>query len=113
METTIQKYLPTYARTACNLLEGLKAVRSFSRPLPLHCLAKSLKSTHVHWVVGKCRTFRNDNALSKLSHLSTSQCACADFGDFAKQRNGGGSREKDLLVALLPNFNLMLLHEYF
>jgi hypothetical protein len=45
-------------------------------------------------MVGKCRTFRNDN---KLSHLPTTQCACADFGDFAKQRNGGGGggREKD------------------
>jgi hypothetical protein len=50
----------------------------------------------VHWVVSKCRTFRNDNALSKLSHLPTTQCAFADFGDLAKQRNGGGGREKDL-----------------
>jgi hypothetical protein len=24
------------------------------------------------------------------------QCACAEFEDFAKQRNGGGGREKDL-----------------
>jgi hypothetical protein len=31
------------------------------------------------------------------SHLPTTQCACADFGDFAKQRNGCGGREKDLL----------------
>jgi hypothetical protein len=29
-------------------------------------------------------------------HLPTTQCACADFGDFAKQRNGDSSREKDL-----------------
>jgi hypothetical protein len=34
----------------------------------LHCLAKSTKFAHAHWVVGKCRTFRNDNAFSKLSH---------------------------------------------
>jgi hypothetical protein len=27
------------------------------------------------------------------SHLPTTQCACADF---TTQRNGGGSREKDL-----------------
>jgi hypothetical protein len=27
-------------------------------------------------------------------HLPTTQCACADFGDFAKQRNGSGGREK-------------------
>jgi hypothetical protein len=30
-------------------------------------------------------------------HLPTTQCACADFWDFAKQRNGSGGREKDLL----------------
>jgi hypothetical protein len=30
------------------------------------------------------------------SHLPTTQCACADFVDFATQRNGGGGREKDL-----------------
>jgi hypothetical protein len=31
-------------------------------------------------------------------HLPTTQCACAEFEDFAKQRNnGGGRREKDLL----------------
>jgi hypothetical protein len=34
----------------------------------LRFLAKFPKSEHAHWVVGKCRTFRNDNALSKLSH---------------------------------------------
>jgi hypothetical protein len=31
-----------------------------------------------------------------LCILATTQCACADFVDFAKQRNGGGGREKDL-----------------
>jgi hypothetical protein len=30
------------------------------------------------------------------SHLPTTQCACADFVDFAKQRNGRRCREKDL-----------------
>jgi hypothetical protein len=78
--------------------------RSFKRlPPPLCGLAKSPKSTHAHWVVGKCRTFRNDRALSKLSHLPTTQCACADFWDFAKQRNGGGGREKDLLAFLISD----------
>jgi hypothetical protein len=37
-------------------------------------------------------------SLRNVLHLPTTQCACADFGDFAKRRNnGGGSREKDLL----------------
>jgi hypothetical protein len=32
-------------------------------------------------------------------HLPTTQCACADFEDFAKQRNGGGGgRERDLIT---------------
>jgi hypothetical protein len=35
-------------------------------------------------------------SLRNGSHLPTTQCACADFGDFATQRNGGGGgREKD------------------
>jgi hypothetical protein len=42
---------------------------------------------------------RNDNALSKLSHLPTTQCACVDFGDFAKQHNGGGC-EKDWMYSI-------------
>jgi hypothetical protein len=33
---------------------------------------------------------------SDFSHLPTTQCACADFVDFATQHNGGGGREKDL-----------------
>jgi hypothetical protein len=52
----------------------------------------------IGWLVNAVH-FRNDNALSKLSHLPTTQCACTDFGDFAKQRKGGGGgggREKDL-----------------
>jgi hypothetical protein len=27
-------------------------------------------------------------------HLPATQCACAEFKDFAKQRSGGGGREK-------------------
>jgi hypothetical protein len=35
--------------------------------------------------------------LRNAPHLPTTQCAaCAKFEDFAKQRNGGGGREKDL-----------------
>jgi hypothetical protein len=39
-------------------------------------------------------------SLRSVLHLPTTQCACADFGDFAKQRNGsggGGGRERGLL----------------
>jgi hypothetical protein len=39
--------------------------------------------------------FRND------SHLPTTQCACVDFWDFAKQHNGGGGREKDQIFNVL------------
>jgi hypothetical protein len=35
------------------------------------------------------------------SHLPTTQCACADFVDFATQRNGGRGCEKDLLTTLV------------
>jgi hypothetical protein len=37
------------------------------------------------------------------SHLPTTQCACADFVDFAMQRNGG--REKDLYTILPVKYN--------
>jgi hypothetical protein len=38
--------------------------RSFSRPRPaLRCVAKSMKSAHAHWVVGKWEPFRNDIAM--------------------------------------------------
>jgi hypothetical protein len=48
-------------------------------------------------VVGKSGQFRNDNALSKLSSFTNHPMRiCADFGDFAKQHNGGSGREKDL-----------------
>jgi hypothetical protein len=46
-------------------------------------------------VVGKCDNLERVLSLRNVLHLPTTQCACADFGDFAKQRNGGGSREKD------------------
>jgi hypothetical protein len=36
-------------------------------------------------------------SLRNVLRLPTTPCACADFWDFAKQCNGGGSREKDLL----------------
>jgi hypothetical protein len=33
-------------------------------------------------------------------HLPTTQCACADLEDFARQRNGGGGRAKCTIFAL-------------
>jgi hypothetical protein len=68
-------------------------------PPPVRCLAKSSNSTHAHWVVGKCRPFRNDIALMKLSTFTNHRCARADFEDSAKQCNGGGSSEKDLYTS--------------
>jgi hypothetical protein len=43
----------------------------------------------------KIHEIRKPMSLRNGSHLPTTQCACADFVDFAKQYNGGG-REKDL-----------------
>jgi hypothetical protein len=47
-------------------------------------------------------------SLRNGSHLPTTQCACADFVDFAKQRNGGRGREKDLLLSVLRLMNYYL-----
>jgi hypothetical protein len=67
----------------------------------LRCSAKSLKSlksahAHCDWLVGKCDNLERALSLQNVLHLPTTQCACADFRDFAKQRNGSDSREKDL-----------------
>jgi hypothetical protein len=65
--------------------------RSFSLPPPpLLCLAKSPKSAHAHWVVGKCDNLERALSLRNVLHLPTTKCACA------KQRNGSSGREKDL-----------------
>jgi hypothetical protein len=61
-------------------------------------LSKILEIPTVHWVVGKCRSFHNDIALSKWSPFTNhppTQSTCAEFLGFAKQRNGGGGSEKD------------------
>jgi hypothetical protein len=43
---------------------------SFSRPPPpLRCIAKSPKSAHAHWVVGKWESFRKGNALAGKSSI--------------------------------------------
>jgi hypothetical protein len=61
-------------------------------------LVKSPKSAHIaHWAIGKCDNMeRTMSLLRNVLHLPTTQCACVNFRDFAKQRNGGRSREKDL-----------------
>jgi hypothetical protein len=40
--------------------------------------------------------FKGAMSLRNGLQLPTTQCTCAEFEDFAKQCNGGGSREKDL-----------------
>jgi hypothetical protein len=52
----------------------------------------------IGWLVNE-DNFERAMSLRNGSHLpTTTQCARAEFEDFAKQRNGGGGREKDLLV---------------
>jgi hypothetical protein len=62
-------------------------------------------------VVGKCHNLERALSLQNVLHLPTTQCACADFCNFAKQRNGGSGHEKDLLFKLLyvpwPGSNLL------
>jgi hypothetical protein len=80
-----------------NMAEYLRLEnRSFSWPWPpLRFVAKSTKSAHVHWVVGIYENhFVTTSPFRNGSHLPTTQCTCADFVDFATQRNGG--RVKDL-----------------
>jgi hypothetical protein len=67
-----------------------------------HCVAwQNPRNPHMRigWLVNEDNL---DRALSLRngSHLPTTQCACMEFGDFAKQRNGGGGREKDLLSVI-------------
>jgi hypothetical protein len=51
-------------------------------------LSEMFKNSSLH--------FERALSLRNGSHFPTTQCARADFEDFATQRNGGGSREKDL-----------------
>jgi hypothetical protein len=63
-----------------------------------HCVAWQ-NSRNPHMCIGCLVNEANfERALSLRNgpHLPTTQCACAEFEDFAKQRNGGGGREKDL-----------------
>jgi hypothetical protein len=48
----------------------------------LHCLAKSPKSAHAHWVVGKWEPFRNDIALSKLFSFTNHPMRMCEFRVF-------------------------------
>jgi hypothetical protein len=64
-----------------------------------HCVTKqNPRNPHMRigWLVN-ADNFKTAMSLRKDLHLPTRQCACAEFEDFAKQRNGGGGRrEKDL-----------------
>jgi hypothetical protein len=54
------------------------------------------RSPHMRigWLVNE-DNFERAMSLRNYPHLPTTQCACEHFGDFAKERNGGGGREKD------------------
>jgi hypothetical protein len=54
----------------------------------------------IGWLVNGDR-FVMTSPFRNFLHLPTTQCACAEFLDFAKQLNGGGGREKDLCRILL------------
>jgi hypothetical protein len=49
----------------------------------------------IGWLVNE-DNFERALSLRNGPHLPTTHCACAEFEDFAKQRNSGGGREKDL-----------------
>jgi hypothetical protein len=49
----------------------------------------------IGWLVNE-DNFERALSLREGPDLPTTQCACVEFKDFAKQRNGGGGREKDL-----------------
>jgi hypothetical protein len=64
-------------------------------PLPILELARALQ------VVGKFKQFEKGvMTLEFTNHLP--QCTCAEFYNFAKQRNGDGGREKELYLLLSP-----------
>jgi hypothetical protein len=49
-------------------------------------------------------------SLRNGSHLPTTQCACADFVNFATQRNGGRGREKDTHSKISASTRSTMLH---
>jgi hypothetical protein len=49
---------------------------------------------HIGWLVNE-NHFERAMSLRNGPYLPTTQCACADFVDFAMQHNGGGGRKKD------------------
>jgi hypothetical protein len=64
-----------------------------------HCVAwQNPRNPHMRivWFVDD-DNFKREMSFRNGPHLPTTQCACAEFEDFAKQCNGGGGREKDLL----------------
>jgi hypothetical protein len=62
----------------------------------------------IGWLVNEGH-FVTTSPFRNSPYLPTTQCACADFGDFAKQRNGGGGREKDTVPACLIGGNRILM----
>jgi hypothetical protein len=59
-------------------------------------LLRKILKFRIGWLVNEDH-FVTTSPFRTGSHLPTTQCECADFGDFAKQRNGDGGHEKDLL----------------
>jgi hypothetical protein len=54
----------------------------------------------IGWLVLNSVDFEWVMSLQNCLNLPATQCACVEFKDFASQRNGGGSREKDLSLAI-------------
>jgi hypothetical protein len=42
-----------------------------------------------------------------VTNIPTTQCACAEFSDFAKQRNGGGGRENVYCSTIAQEFKYL------
>jgi hypothetical protein len=83
-------FWPLVVQSFCN-----RDIRNHGTSLDLfhgHCVAWQ-NPRNPHMRIG---WFERALSLRNGSHLPTTQCACAEFEDFAKQRNGCSGREKDL-----------------
>jgi hypothetical protein len=81
--------------------------RSFSwPPPPLRCLAKSSNSALGGWYEDH---FVTTSPFRNCPHLPTTQCACADFWNFAKKRNGAADVKKIYTLSKIsPKFKITL-----